>query len=147
MDYNNLEVKKAAEVVQSFVLLTKTITKFTKENAQSLGLTVQQMGILNKIYSTPKITFKELTDSLMLPKSTTSVSVDELVNIGLIERKACKEDRRKIDLCLTVKGNELAKKSIENPASYLAMIKALENISQEEIEKLLDIHKKIYSFL
>lgn len=147
MDYNDLKVKKAAEVVQSFMVISKTLAKFTQQNAESLGLTLHQLGILNTIYSSPLITLKEITEKLLIPKSTASVSVDELVNLGLVERKASEEDRREIKLNLTDQGKEISKKSIQTPASYNAMISALEKISAEDIDTLLRIHKELFMFL
>lgn len=147
MDYTDLKVKEAAEVVQSFILISKTLSKFTQQNADSLGLTLQQLGILNTIYSSPLITLKDLTEKLFIPKSTASVSVDELVGLDLVKRNISREDRRKINLILTDKGKEISKKSIDNPASYIAMISALEKIPQEDIDTLLRIHKELSSFL
>lgn len=147
MDYNDLKVKQAAEVVQSFMLISKTLAKFTQKNAESLGLTLQQLGVLNTIYSSPLITLKEITEKLLIAKSTASVSVDELVNLGFVQREVSKADRREINLVLTAKGKEVSKKSIQTPASYIAMIAALEKISTEDISSLLRIHKEISKFL
>lgn len=147
MDYNDFEVKQAAEIVQSFMMISKALAKFTQQNAESLGLTLQQLGILNTIHSSPLITLKELTEKLLIPKSTASVNVDELVNLGLVERKASEDDRREINLILTSQGKEISKKSIQTPASYMAMISALEKISTEDIRTLIRIHKELLSFL
>ena len=80
MSLKNHSFKQAGEVVQSFVTINKEIIKFTHQNASSLGLTVQQMGILNTIYALPNVTLKEISERLSVPKSTVSVNVDELVN-------------------------------------------------------------------
>lgn len=143
MDYNDFKVKQAAEVVQSFMTISKILAKFTQQNAERLGLTLQQLGVLNTIYSYPSITLKEIIDKLMLPKSTASISVDDLVNLGLVERKVSERDRRQINLILTGKGKELSKKSMQTPASYIAMISALEKISTEDIQTLIRIHEEI----
>lgn len=50
MDYNDLKVKQAAKVVQSFMTISKILAKFTQQNAERLGLTLQQLGVLNTIY-------------------------------------------------------------------------------------------------
>lgn len=147
MDYNDFKVKQAAEVVQSFMMISKTLVKYTQQNADNLGLTLQQMGVLNTIYSSPLITLKEITEKLLIPKSTASVSVEELVNLGLAERKSSEEDRRVINLILTDKGKEMSKKSIQTPISYIAMISALEKISTDDIDTLLRIHKELSMFL
>lgn len=147
MDYNNFKVKQAGEVVQSFMMISKTLAKYTQQNAENLGLTLQQLGILNTIYFSPSITLKEITEKLLIPKSTASVGVEELVNLGLVERKSSEEDRREINLILTDKGKEISKKSIQTPSSYIAMISALEKISKEDADTLLRIHKELSKFL
>ncbi|GKU24102.1 MarR family winged helix-turn-helix transcriptional regulator [Clostridium folliculivorans] len=147
MDYNDSKTKQAVEVVQSFMLISKTLAKYTQRNADSLGLTLQQLGVLNTIYSSPLITLKEITEKLFIPKSTASVSVEELVNLGLVERKSSEEDRRQINLILTDKGKDISKKSIQNPSSYIAMVSALEKIPKEDIDTLIRIHKELSKLL
>jgi len=143
MDYNDPKVKQAGEVVQSFMVISRILTKFTSQNAKSLGLTLQQMGILNTISAIPEITLKEITEKLNLPKSTVSVNVDSLVNLELIDRKIAEEDRREIHLASTPKGEELSKKSSQNALSYRAMISALEKIPEEYIQVLIRTHKEL----
>ncbi|MGV2488312.1 UNVERIFIED_CONTAM: MarR family transcriptional regulator, partial [Bacillus mycoides] len=53
MSLHKQGIKQASEIVHSFVKINKEIIKFTHQNASTLGLTVQQMGILNSIYATP----------------------------------------------------------------------------------------------
>jgi len=147
MDYSNRNVKLAAKVVQSFVAVNKILAKFTQQNAKSLGLKVLQMGILNTLYSSPEITLKEVAEKLQLSKSTVSVNVDDLVNAGLINRKTSEEDRREINLKLTFEGETLARKSCQNASSYKAMSSALEKISEEKVQCLLDTHKELLILL
>ncbi|MGL5416348.1 MAG: MarR family winged helix-turn-helix transcriptional regulator [Clostridium sp.] len=147
MDYKNLDIKEAGEIVQSFMMISKNLTSYTKLNAERLGLTIQQMGVLNTVYVGKAITLKDITEKLSMPKSTGSMTVDELVNLGLLEREIGKEDRRKINLVITDKGKELSKRSIENPASYIAMKNALEHISKEDKEMLIRIHKELLESL
>ncbi|KFN02771.1 MarR family transcriptional regulator [Bacillus clarus] len=143
MSLKKQSFKQAGEVVQSFVTINKEIIKFTHQNASTLGLTVQQMGILNTIYASPNIALKDISERLSVPKSTVSVNVDELVNLELIERKQSQEDRREIKLQVTPKGQEISKKSIENSTSYKAMALALEQLPEEDIQTLLRIHKDL----
>ncbi len=143
MSLKNLSFKQAGEVVQSFVTINKEIIRFTHQNASSLGLTVQQMGILNTIYAIPNITLKEISERLSVPKSTVSVNVDELVNLEFIERKQSDEDRREIKLKVTNQGQEASKKSIENSTSYKAMELALQQLQEDDVQTLLRIHKDL----
>lgn len=143
MSLKNQSFKQAGEVVQSFVTINKEIIKFTHQNASSLGLTVQQMGILNTIYALPNVTLKEISERLSVPKSTVSVNVDELVNLQLIERKQSDEDRREIKLKVTNQGQKASKKSIENSTSYKAMELALQQLQEDDVQTLLRIHKDL----
>ncbi|PEX92934.1 MULTISPECIES: MarR family winged helix-turn-helix transcriptional regulator [Bacillus] len=147
MSLKNQSFKQAGEVVQSFVTINKEIIKFTHQNASSLGLTVQQMGILNTIYAIPNITLKEISERLSVPKSTVSVNVDELVNLEFIERKQSDEDRREIKLKVTNQGQEASKKSIENSTSYKAMELALQQLQEDDVQTLLRIHRDLLSSL
>lgn len=147
MDYNDTKVKQAAEVVQSFMMISKNLAKFTQQNAESLGLTLPQLGILNTIYSSQVITLKELTEKLIIPKSTASVNVEALVNLSLVERKISEDDRREVNLTLTNAGMEISRKSAETPASYIAMIVALEKMKMEDINELIRIHKELLKLL
>lgn len=147
MDYSNQKVKQAGELVQSFMAIVRTLTRFSSQNADSLGLTLQQMSILNIVSSFPEITLNEITDKLNLPKSTVSVNVDNLVNLELIDRKINKEDRREIHLTSTLKGKELSIKSSQNALSYRAMILALEKIPEEDVQILIRTHKELLNYL
>lgn len=147
MDYSDFKVKQAGEIVQSFMDISKVLTKLTSKNAESLGLTLLQMGILNLISASPEITLKEITDKLNISKSTVSINVDNLVNLELIDRKVIEEDRREIHLTSTPKGKALSKKSSENASSYKAMIFALDKIPKEDIDVLIRTHKEILQYL
>ncbi|MFD0681118.1 MULTISPECIES: MarR family winged helix-turn-helix transcriptional regulator [unclassified Paenibacillus] len=143
MNYKDENVKKAIEVLQSFWAINKTTTKFTQQNAESLGITLQQLSIINTLYSFPGLTLKNITERLFSSKSTVSVSVDGLVSLGLVERTTSDEDRREINLKLTSKGEELSRKSSENAFSYKAMILALEKMDEKDVELLLKLNKEL----
>lgn len=138
---------RTSEVMQSFTYVNRMLLKFTQQNASNLGLTVPQMGILNTIYIEPSITLKAITEKLALPKSTVSVNVDGLVNLGLVERAQSAEDRREIHVTVTAKGEEAAKASIQNASSFRAMKIALQSLSEEEITTLLRLHSQLLSSL
>jgi MarR family transcriptional regulator, organic hydroperoxide resistance regulator len=141
------KMKQAAEVVHSFTRVSQMLMKFTQQNAAALGLTVAQMGILNTISLKPGITLKEVTEKLLLPKSSVSVAVDDLVNSGLVERRSSAGDRREINLSATEQGMKLFKKSCASPLSYIAMSHALERIPEADIQSLLRLHGELLSHL
>lgn len=127
--------------MRSFVAINKEIIKFTNQNTSSLGLTVQQMGILNAIYIVPNITLKSISERLSVSKSTVNINVDEVVDLRLIKRTLSSENRREINFKITTKGQKTTRKSIENSTSYKAMSLTLEQLQETEIQTLLRIHK------
>lgn len=147
MEMQEGKMKEAAEIVQSFVRLNKMLTAFTQQNASSLGLTLVQMGVLNTIASVPGQTLKDVTEKLLLPKSSVSIAVDDLVNGALAERGVSAQDRREIHLSATASGMELAQKSARNASSYRAMAYALESLPAHDVQSLLRIHAALYTLL
>lgn len=147
MGFPDENMKRAEEVVQSFMAVCRTLTRFTQQNAASLGLTLTQMGILNTIAGSPGITLREITERLLLSKSTASTGVDELVRSGLVERETAQNDRREINLKVTAGGKQLSQKSCLNAPSYRAMSSALKKLPEEDIRSLLRIHEKLLGHL
>lgn len=139
--------KLAGEVVQSFISVNRALTRFSQQNAASLGLTLPQMGMLNAIYAKMGSTLKEIAERLQMPKSTASVVLDGLVNMDLAERREAQDDRREIRLNVTEKGEELARKSIGNSTSYRAMQNALGRLAQGDVQTLLRIHREMEEYL
>lgn len=139
----NDSFKMAGEVVQSFVSVNRALTRFTQQNAASLSLTVPQMGILNAIFAKMGSTLKDITERLQMPKSTASIVLDDLVKMGLVERKASEDDRREVNLTVTEKGAGLSNKSISNSSSYRAMQYALDQMPEQDFQALLGLHGAI----
>ncbi|WP_235425164.1 MarR family winged helix-turn-helix transcriptional regulator [Heyndrickxia ginsengihumi] len=96
MDINcdDPKVKQAIEVYQSFWAINKTTAKLTKKNAESFGLSLQQLSILNTLFAFPELTQQELAEKLITPKSTISVGIDNLFETGLVEKSILKKRRR-----------------------------------------------------
>ncbi|MBM7655893.1 MarR family winged helix-turn-helix transcriptional regulator [Neobacillus cucumis] len=147
LNFNKPKVKQVQEFYQSLWAINKTTAKLTKKNAESFGLTLQQLSILNTLFAFPELTQQELAERLISSKSTISVGVDKMVKMGLVEREFSEEDRREVKLKLTIKGEEVSKKSSKNSISYKAMLYALEQMPDEDIQSLLRIHKELLNHL
>ena len=147
MDYQDPMVKQSAAVLHSLWAIGKITTRLSQQNAAGLGLTLQQMAVLNTLFSAPGITLKEVTEKLDSAKSTISVSVDGLVRMGLVARNASGGDRREVQLELTPEGIELSRKSTQNAYAYRAMADALASMPKEDIDALLRIHRELQARL
>ena len=143
MNYSDPQVKQAIEVLQSFMAVTRTTSDFTRRNAESLGLTLLGMSIVNTLYRTPGLTLKKLAEKLQASKSTISVSVEGLVQSDIVERAQVEGNRREVNVTLTPKGGELAQRSIRQAYSYRAMTSALQSVDKEHIQQMLDTHAQI----
>ncbi|MFC5449348.1 MarR family winged helix-turn-helix transcriptional regulator [Paenibacillus aestuarii] len=143
LNFNDPKVKRVQEVYQSLWAINKTTAKFTSKNAESFGLTLQQLSILNTLFAFPELTQQELAERLVSSKSTISVGVDKLVKMGLIERNYSEKDRREVQVSLTVKGEEVSKRSSKRSISYKAMLYALEKMSDDDIQALLRIQREL----
>lgn len=147
LDFKDPKVKQVQEVYQSLWALNKATARLTKKNAESFGLTLQQLSILNTLFAFPELTQQDIAERLISSKSTISVGVDKLVKMGLVERESSDEDRREVKLKLTTEGEEVSKKSSRNSISYKAMLSALENMPDEDIQSLLRIQKELLNHL
>lgn len=73
------------------------------------GITLAQCHVLMEIESLAKTTTKQLSDNLMLDKSTLSRTIDGLKKQGFIKRESNPRDRRFTILSLTKKGIDKCK--------------------------------------
>lgn len=139
--------KLAGEVLQSYWNINRATVKLSQQNAASLGITLQQMGVLNTLAAKPHITLKELTESLMSSKSTMSVTIESLVQAGLVDRQASTHNRREVRLSVTEEGRLVSRKSVENASAYRAMSLVLDELEPEEIQTLLKMNQHILAKL
>jgi len=83
------------------------------------GISLAQCHALFEVENKTDITITEVSDKLMLNKSTISRTIDGLVNIGLINRDIPKEDRRTAVLNLTDNGKEMCNNINLNNNNYV----------------------------
>ena len=104
------------------------LTYETTQLLKPFGITWQQFNVLRILRGRrPKpASVKLLTERMIDKMSNASRLVDKLVSKGLVERQACKADRRKVDVFLTDKGLQLVNEAsavvdgkLHGPASPL----------------------------
>lgn len=74
------------------------------------GVTFSQAHTIGAIHKNDVLTMNELSQELGLAISTLTRIIDVLVRDGIVSRNHNEQDRRKVDICLTDKGKELAEK-------------------------------------
>lgn len=105
-------------------------------------LTPQQFNLLRILrgqYPSPA-SISLLKDRMLDKMSDASRLVDRLIQKGLVERKICESDRRKVDVVITKKGLKLLEKIDETDSE---MDGYLQNLSESEAKKLNDLLDKL----
>ena len=104
------------------------------------NLTVPQFNILRILRGQyPKVVNLKLIKERMLDKmSDVSRLIERLREKGLLERNACKSDRRQMDVCITQKGLDLLKELDEDLNEINKKFSALNDTEVETLNRLLD---------
>ena len=105
------------------------------------GISLSQCHALMEIEQKKDISVTEVSDALMLNKSTISRTVDGLVNIGLLNREIPKEDRRTAVLNLTDTGKKVCNDINWNNDRYIQ--KYLEVLNTDEQDTLITLLDKV----
>ncbi len=105
-------------------------------------LTLTQLFALQYICHIPNITLKELAEKLVIAQSSASELVDRLVKMKYIERSISPEDRRKITLKLSLKGQKFIDQHIDESKALFR--KLISKLSLEEQKEYLSAIQKFY---
>ncbi|WP_249872202.1 MarR family winged helix-turn-helix transcriptional regulator [Oceanobacillus saliphilus] len=132
--------EKITKIIYSFREVNNFFYKQMWHHANEMGVTVVQLQILKLLSQEPNLSLQELTGKMNISKSTVSSTVDRLVKASYIEREQSLTDRRSIVLNLTVLGK---KKEIEGNQLFQKRLKDLNDISDEDTEKLLELHQLV----
>lgn len=136
------------EVLNSFATVNKLLFHLAKKDAEKGGITLVQLKALYKLSAHPSISLAELAENLKLTNSTVSGLVDRLVQSGLVERKTSAGDRRAVEISLTEKGENKLKQMVKEESVLVKKLKKIEqDLSPQQIDRLLELHKQIADIL
>ena len=120
--------------VKEYTLLTFRKHKFP--------VTKDQWVILKRISEDDGSTQKEIAESTFKDPAALTRILDLLEKKGLVRRVSSAEDRRTYAIKLTVEGSRLVNKMI--PIVQEIRAKALEGISNQELETIKSVMKKMH---
>ncbi len=105
------------------------------------GISIQQYNILRILKGMrPKpATVKVLIERMIDKNSNASRLVDKLLKKGLVERNACLEDRRRVDVVITEQGLDM----IDEVAIAMKHSSILLHLSDDEANQLSDLLDKM----
>jgi len=133
--------------IKSIRKLRQILRKFDREvhfqDIQSCckGVSFAQCHTLLEIENNNEISVSELAKNLSLDKSTTSRTVDGLVNIGLVNRQIPKDNRRMATISLTEQGKQTCNNINFFNDKYISG--ALEDFSEIELQQFLILFEKL----
>ena len=136
--------KKADLALGLWVKLARAASSFgklTTINIKSFGLTEPQFSVLECLGHLGPLTSGELSKKMLVSGGNTTVVVDNLENIGLVERIHSKKDRRTIYVQLTAKGEKLFDEIFAQHARYVSKIASV--LTEQEQERLAQLLKKL----
>jgi len=97
----------------AFRTALRRFLRFSEQAAAEAGLTsrhYQAMLVLRACPRGKKVTIADLAEQLLIKHNSAVGLVDRLADGQLVERKASRADRRKVELRLTPRGRELLAK-------------------------------------
>ncbi len=120
-------------------LLTEKTKNFINDRFKKYSILVLPKDVIIFNYlSEGKKMFNELQEEISFSKSTLSDAIKRYEDKGLIKKEPCGNDKRKLYLSLTVKGEETFSKIQKIDQEYEEFI--MNNISKKE---LLDFQKNL----
>ncbi len=123
------------------------IARRMQKNFRSSGLeiTTEQWSILYHLWKEDGINQQQLCERTFRDKPSITRLIDNLVKMGLVERKANKNDKRVNFIFLTETAKELQQQTID--IANQTMDEALVNITKSEIETVKNVLQKVYDNL
>lgn len=106
-------------------------------------LTIGQFAVLEALYHKGDLCVGDLKDKILSSTGTIGVIINNLIKRDLIVKYQDEEDKRRFFLSLTPKGYSLIEKVY--PVNEKAILEKMSVLSDEELDNLIEILKKLDS--
>lgn len=133
--------------MQKTQIIKEIINNSSHKEFKTFRNTLEDSGkgiyVILKVIDSAKneISSSDIANQLDISLARVTMALNKLEEKGLIKKNKDKDDKRKTIVCLTDLGKIKLEEKEQNLASLIE--KALENLSIEECEQLLNIYKKI----
>jgi DNA-binding MarR family transcriptional regulator len=136
-------VHRELELVESMDKLTTFTRKFQKQllSGDLKDYTLRQLYYIELINKNRGISISDLARILGVKKSTVSVAINQLIDLGIVEKTQSERDKRFYYLELTLKGEEIIEKHMQVHKNTIKKI--LEILNPEEVDNFIDIVNKV----
>ncbi|MEY7999683.1 MarR family winged helix-turn-helix transcriptional regulator [Clostridium sp. Mt-5] len=137
-----LIAKQSDEIIKIFKNINSVLRCKFQEFARQYGFTAPQLTVIFHLYKMPGMTLNELSNHLMLTKSTVSGIVKRLVNQGIVIREIPEDNRRIVKLSISEdfkKDNDIVgikKALISQCISY-----SIRNMNPNKVDEVIEALK------
>jgi len=128
-------------IVEAIVYLYTESRRLTKGLAGRYGLTGPQLAVVKMLEPVGKLSLSGLSSQIRARNSTVTGIIDRMEREGLVVRRRSSEDRRVVNIELTVKGRTLASAIPLEPVQIFRRV--LEELSPRDAIELRRILNKL----
>jgi DNA-binding MarR family transcriptional regulator len=115
-------------------VLEREISKALAETTACCGVTLSQCHTLLELEQQGSVSMKTLTKDLDIDKSTLSRIIDGLVTLGFLNRETDPGDRRRMNVCLTQNGHQVARRlNTTSDEYYTELFKHIPSGKHEQV--------------
>ena len=131
------------ELVESMDKLSELIRKFQTQllSGDLKEYTIRQLYYIELINKNEGISVSELSKALDVKKSTVSVAINQLIELGIVIKIQSNVDKRFYFLQLTSKGKDIMR--MHKQVHKNTIKKILKILNPEEVDNFIKIIKKI----
>ncbi|EQB87216.1 DNA-binding MarR family transcriptional regulator [Clostridium punense] len=131
-----MEIQSKVYLRELIRLLVRNLGLLEKIEASCCEITISQCHAIVEIGRIEKLSLNELAELLQLDKSTISRTINNLVDLGLVQREVSPEDRRYITINLTKEGKKIYKNIEDSMDEYYLNI--FNSITEEKRSQVLE---------
>lgn len=114
MFVNSYDTKKEIEILDElFLHFIDFSRKHIAEESIKSEVSHEQFKVLFHLYGKEKVNMNEIGDNVCISNSASTVLIDKLIKLELVERSRSEKDRRLVEVSVTEKGKDLLKKIID----------------------------------
>lgn len=131
------------ELVESMDKLGELLRKFQTQlrSGDLKEYTLRQLYYIELIDKNEGISVSELSKTLDVKKSTVSVAINQLIDLGIVTKIQSSDDKRFYFLQLTSKGNQIME--MHKQVHKNTIKKIIKILNHEEVENFVNIVNKI----
>ncbi len=134
-------MKRDLKTITIFLRASHALEQIIKDEVLSHGLSLSEFGVLEALYHKGPLNVNQVISKVLIPNSSMSYVIDQLVNKGLISKTKDAIDKRVYRLDLKQSGHDFMEQMY--PVHEKRLRQVLDKLSVEEEKTLQTLLKKI----